>query len=167
MSVVIVPIDESHAESFRACLDTVARERKYLAQFEALPLERIRGFVRESVAAGAAQFVAVEGSLVVGWCDIFPAWAHAVQHCGYVGMGLLPTHRGRGLGRQLLSACLDRARSNGITRVELEVRADNERAIKLYERMGFSQEALKRHGMRFEGEYHDSIQMSLILDDGP
>jgi RimJ/RimL family protein N-acetyltransferase len=80
-------------------------------------------------------------------------------------MGLLPAHRGRGLGRQLLSACLDKAMSNGITRVELEVRADNERAIKLYERMGFSREALKRHGMRFGGEYHDSVQMSLILED--
>lgn len=165
MSVVVVPIAESHAESFRACLDAVAREKKYLAQFEALPLDRIRGFVRESVAAGAAQFVAVEDSRVVGWCDIFPAWADAIRHCGHVGMGLLPAHRGRGLGRQLLSACLDKARSNGITRVELEVRADNERAIKLYERMGFSREALKRHGMRFGGEYHDSVQMSLILED--
>jgi hypothetical protein len=49
----------------------VAREKMYLAQVEALPLERIQGFVRESVAAGAAQFVAIDGPLVVGWCDIF------------------------------------------------------------------------------------------------
>jgi ribosomal protein S18 acetylase RimI-like enzyme len=81
-------------------------------------------------------------------------------------MGLMPNYRGRGIGRQLLSACLTKARFNGITRVELEVRADNERAIKLYERMGFGREALKRHGMRFDGVYHDSIQMSLILDNG-
>jgi ribosomal protein S18 acetylase RimI-like enzyme len=166
MSVAIVPIAESHVEGFRACLDTVAREKIYLAQIEALPLERIQGFVRESVAAGAAQFVAVDGSLVVGWCDIFPAWAHAVQHCGSLGMGVLPSYRCRGIGKELLSACLVKARSNGITRVELEARADNERAIKLYERMGFKREALKRHGLRFDGVYYDCVQMSLIFEHG-
>ena len=81
-------------------------------------------------------------------------------------MGLLPSYRGRGLGRQLLSACLAKARSNGITRVELEVRADNEHAVKLYECTGFTREALKRHRMRFDGAYHDSVQMSLLFEDG-
>jgi ribosomal protein S18 acetylase RimI-like enzyme len=166
MSVAIVAIAESHTEGFRACLDAVAREKKFLAQIEALPLERIQDFVRESVATGAAQFVAVDGSLVVGWCDIFPAWAHAIQHCGSVGMGVLAAYRGQGIGRLLLTACLAKARSNGITRVELEVRADNGRAIKLYERMGFAQEALKRHGMRFDGVYFDAIQMSLVFENG-
>jgi ribosomal protein S18 acetylase RimI-like enzyme len=167
MSVAIVPIAESHAEGFRACLDAVAREKKYLAQVEALPLERIQGFVRESVATDVAQFVAIDGLLVVGWCDIFPAWAHAVQHCGSVGMGLLPAYRGRGLGQQLLAACLAKARSKGITRVELEARSDNERAIRLYERMGFKREALKRFGMRFDGVYYDSVQMSCIFEPRP
>ncbi len=165
MSVAILPIAEAHAEGFHACLDTVAREKKYLAQVEALPLERVQGFVRESVASDAAQFVAVDGSIVVGWCDIFPGWAHAIEHCGSVGMGLLPAYRGRGIGQQLLSACLAKAKSKGITRVELEARADNERAIKLYERLGFKREALKRHGMRFDGVYYDSVQMSLVFEN--
>ena len=165
VNVVILPIAESHAEGFRACLDAVAREKKYLAQIEAPPIERVRSFVRESVASGVAQFVALDDARVVGWCDIFPAWAHAVQHCGTLGMGLLPPYRGHGLGRQLLSSCLAKARSNGITRVELEVRSDNERAIKLYERMGFEREAVKRQGMRFDGVYHDSLQMSFVFEN--
>ncbi|MFZ5593976.1 MAG: GNAT family N-acetyltransferase [Pseudomonadota bacterium] len=166
MSVAIVPIAEAHAESFHACLDAVAREKKFLAQVEALPLERVQGFVRESVASGAAQFVAVDGAIVVGWCDIFPGWAQAISHCGSLGMGLLPDYRGKGIGRSLLSACLAKARANGITRVELEARADNERAIKLYERAGFIREAVKRRGMRFDGVYFDSVQMSLIFESG-
>ena len=165
MSVAIVPITEDHAESFHACLDAVAREKKFLAQVEALPLERVQAFVRESVASGAAQFVAVDGGLVAGWCDIFPGWAQAISHCGSLGMGLLPDYRGKGIGHRLLLACLAKARANGITRVELEVRADNERAIKLYERMGFIREAVKPRGMRFDGVYFDSVQMSLIFDD--
>jgi len=152
----------SHAQGFHACLDAVAREKKYLAQVAALPLEQIRGFVRQSVATQAAQFVALDGELVVGWCDILPEWAHAVQHCGSVGMGLLPAYRGQGLGERLLRACLAKAKANGITRVELHVRADNDRAIRLYERLGFAREALRVRGMRFDGRYHDSIQMRLL-----
>ena len=36
MPVVIAPIAERHAASYRECLDTVAREKRYLAQIEAL-----------------------------------------------------------------------------------------------------------------------------------
>jgi RimJ/RimL family protein N-acetyltransferase len=165
MSVTVVPIAETHVESFHACLDSVAREEKYLAQVAALPLPQVQAFVREGIASGAAQFVAVDGSTVVGWCDIFPGWAHAVQHCGSLGMGLLPAYRGRGIGRELLSSCLRKALTNGVTRVELEARADNLQALKLYEHMGFVQEAVKRNGMRFHGKYYDSVQMSLLLEN--
>jgi ribosomal protein S18 acetylase RimI-like enzyme len=163
-TVAIVPVAEHHAEGFHACLDVVARERRYLAQVEAPPLERIEAFVRESVANDAAQFMAVDGDRVVGWADILPAWAHAVAHVGSLGMGVLPAYRGRGIGRRLLGACIAKARAQGITRIELEVRADNERAIALYRALGFEQEAVKRHAMRFDGEYHDALLMSLLKD---
>jgi ribosomal protein S18 acetylase RimI-like enzyme len=162
MNTNIVPIAESHAASFRECLDTVAREKRYLAQIEAPPLERIQGFVRESVANDSAQFVAVAEGRVVGWVDIFPAWPQAISHCGSLGMGVLPEYRGQGIGRRLLEICLAKAWENGIIRVELEVRADNAGAIKMYEEFGFAREATKRDAMRFDGVYYDSIQMSLI-----
>lgn len=160
--VQIVPVAEEHARSYRACLDSVAREKRYLAQFEALPLERIERFVRENVAKDAIQFMAVDGGRVVGWADIFPSWAHAVAHCGSLGMGVLEEYRGQGIGRRLLEACISKAWSKGITRIELEVRADNERAIGLYESLGFTREALKRQAMRFDGVYFDALLMSLL-----
>lgn len=85
----IIAAEERYAASYRACLDAVARERRYLAQIEALPLERIQAFVQSSIENDAVQFFAVEGEKVVGWADIFPAWAHAVSHCGSLGMGVL------------------------------------------------------------------------------
>jgi RimJ/RimL family protein N-acetyltransferase len=165
MAIEIVPIAVEHAAGLHACLDAVARERRYLAQIQALPLERVEGFVRESVASDAAQFVALdEAGVVVGWADVFPAWADAVRHCGTLGMGVHASHRGRGIGERLLRASLAKAATLGITRVTLEARADNLRAIRLYERVGFAHEALKRHALRFDGVYYDAVQMSLLLD---
>jgi putative acetyltransferase len=164
-NAIIVPIALAHADSFRACLDTVAREKRYLAQTEALPLERIQGFVRDSVAHDAVQFVALDGDTVVGWADIFPSWAAAVAHVGQLGMGVLPAWRGRGLGRRLLEACIAKAWAQGLTRIELEVRADNHKAIALYQKLGFVHEALKHRAMRFDGVYHDAVQMSLLMPE--
>ena len=65
---------------------------------------------------------------------------------------------------ELLRACLDKAPRKGITRVTLEVRADNERAIRLYQRVGFAREALMRHAMRFDGVYYDAEKMSLLIE---
>jgi len=164
MSIQIVPIAEAHIESFRACLDFVAREKKYIAQIEAMPLEQVSAFAKESIANDMAQFVAIEIAAVVGWCDIRPSWAHAVQHCGTLGMGVLSSYRSRGIGAQLLTACLAKARSKSISRIELEVRADNAAAIRLYQKFGFVHEARKRNAMKFDGRYYDSVQMSLIYD---
>jgi RimJ/RimL family protein N-acetyltransferase len=58
---------------------------------------------------------------------------------------------------------IDIARSCSSMRRELEARADNERAIRLYERVGFAHEATKRNAMRFDGVYYDAVQMSLLL----
>lgn len=162
--VVLAPIALAHAASFHACLDAVAREGRYLAQWQAPPLDQVQQFVRDSVQADAAQFVALDGDKVVGWCDIFPAWAQAQRHCGRLGMGLLPAFRGQGLGRQLLGVCLAKAWAQGITRVELEARADNAVAIALYRRMGFVHECLKRQALKFGEQTFDAVQMSLLLD---
>jgi putative acetyltransferase len=163
MAITITPIVQVHATGFHACLDAVARERRYLAQVEAPPLERVLGFVSDSVRNQSAQLVVLDGDQVVGWCDIFPAWPAAQQHCGRLGMGLLSAYRGRGIGHRLLQSCIAMAASQGITRIELDVRADNLRAIKLYERVGFALEARKRQALCFDGVYFDALQMSLLL----
>lgn len=160
--IPVVPIAQSHAASFRECLDTVAREKRYLAQIEAPALDRVEEFVRQSIADDSAQFVALIGERVIGWADVFPAWAHALAHRGSLGMGVLPEYRGQGIGKRLLQACIAKAWTKGITRIDLESRADNANAIRLYEALGFTREAVKRNAMRFDGVYYDAVEMTLL-----
>jgi GNAT superfamily N-acetyltransferase len=56
---------------------------------------------------------------------------------GWVGgFGVVPRLRGRGLGRRLMSALVERARAAGLRRLSLEVLAGNTAARRLYERAG-------------------------------
>src|ERR1017187_1062663 len=75
-------------------------------------------------------------------------------------------YRGRGLGRQALSAVLQHAfRELGLTRVYFEVLADNAPAIKLYESAGFKTEGhLRRHVFK-EGGFKDVLVMGMLAED--
>jgi [ribosomal protein S18]-alanine N-acetyltransferase len=53
-------------------------------------------------------------------------------------LGILPAHQRQGLGRWLLLHLLEDAWERGMSRATLEVRISNQRAIGLYESLGFS-----------------------------
>jgi len=158
----IVPLSEAHIDGFRAAVDSVARELKYLSFLEAPPLPEVRKFVLQNIAAGVPQFVAIEDQRVVGWCDVLPKPRPALRHSGVLGMGVVDAYRGRGIGRKLLDATLRAAKQMGLTRIELTVRTDNARAKRLYESFGFAVEGLCRRHIYIEGTYHDSHLMALV-----
>ncbi len=141
------------------CLDTVARERKWLAFLEAPPLEGVRAFISLNAPF---QFVAERQGKIVGWCDITPNQREGFRHAGALGMGLLAAFRGRGLGLKLLRKTLDSALEAGLTRIELEVLASNGKAISLYERVGFVHEGPKRAARLENGQLEDIICMALL-----
>ena len=53
-------------------------------------------------------------------------------------LAVIPSHRGRGVGRALLAAAEDRARARGCCKLTLEVQEDNLPARSLYGRFGFA-----------------------------
>ena len=84
--------------------------------------------------------VAVTGDEVVGYAGL----------CDYPDEAFVQTiavakkAQRSGLGARLLQALLDEAERRGQRRVLLEVRADNDPAIALYERFGFRRSAVRR-----------------------
>ena len=163
MNFQIVPIAEEHIAGFHAAVDSVAREKLYLAMLQAPPLEEAAEFVRNNIRKGNPQFVALAGDKLVGWCDVFPEKRETMAHGGVLGMGIVEGFRGRGIGSALIRATLERAKAVGFTRVELTVREDNLRAKALYEKAGFAVEGVKRKAALFDGKYFDLILMSLVF----
>lgn len=162
MAARIAPITLDDVEGFHAALDGVARARRFLASFEAPPLDAARAFVEANLHEGNPQFVAHEGDRIVGWCDIKRSVRPVHTHCGVLGMGVVADRRGAGIGRALLRATLAAARAAGLRRVELDVRARNGSAIALYERMGFRHEGRKVAAYYVDGVFDDLLIMGLV-----
>ncbi len=78
-------------------------------------------------------------------------------------MGVEDHATGQGIGTALLEAILDAADNwLDIRRVELTVFADNDRAIRLYERFGFEREGLRRAFAYRDGSYADAVAMARL-----
>lgn len=165
MEFRIAPIADRHIESFRLAVDAVARERRYLAMVEAAPLEDVQRFVQTNLRAGRPHFVALDGERVIGWCDISSLNRPVYAHSGVLGMGVLDGYREQGVGEALIRAALDAAKAMGLKRVELTVRDHNVRAQKLYEKMGFVVEGVKRKGVLLDGNHEDLICMAILFDE--
>ena len=165
MSIDIIPICDDLIDGFHAALDLVCRERIYLAFLEAPPIASTREFVRNNIAKGYPQFVVLEEGQVAGWCDVTPMQRPTMQHCGVLGMALLPAWRGRGLGERLIGQTLEAARAFGFSRVELTVRHDNVRALALYRKVGFEVEGRKRRAVLVDGVFYDLVVMALLFDE--
>jgi ribosomal protein S18 acetylase RimI-like enzyme len=165
LSITIVPIREEHIEGFHVALDVVSRERRYLTFLEAPPLEQVRGFVSRGAKGEFIQLVALEGERLVGWCDIIIYERATMRHGGSLGIGILPEWRGRGIGAQLIAGALAAARKRRLVRVQLHVRADNERAVRLYQKLGFRHEGRLRRELCIDGAYFDALVMAILLDE--
>jgi RimJ/RimL family protein N-acetyltransferase len=151
-------------DGFYECFAAICRERRYLALVDPPPKDAARTFIVDARQRGAVQYVAIAEGRVVGWCDIIPNAWEGFRHAGRLGMGVAPEFRGKGIGRRLMDATINDARTAGLMRIELEVFSSNTNAITLYERYGFAHEGLHRRGRIIDGRVEDVLIMGLLLD---
>lgn len=85
------------------------------------------------------------------------------RHSLFLVLGVVQTHWHQGLGRELLEAIENWALAHGVHRLELTVRIDNERALQLYENMGFIREGTKQHSLKIAGQFVDEHYMSELI----
>ncbi|HXB98477.1 MAG TPA: ribosomal protein S18-alanine N-acetyltransferase [bacterium] len=76
----------------------------------------------------------------------------AVDEAHFTNIAVHPDWRGRGLGRRLLLALLEKARGLGCVRATLEVRPSNAAALGLYQSEGFSVAAMRPRYYTDDGE---------------
>ena len=105
----------------------------------------------------------VEGELVC-LCDVRAEQKPRLAHNGNLGIVVRKDFWHLTVGSILMREMVDFARANEVlTRLELTVRADNARAIALYERFGFTEYGRAHRYLRVDGNDFDMIQMELLL----
>jgi len=73
----------------------------------------------------------------IEWCGTIQGVVDETGAGSIQNIGIVPGHRGLGLGTALIERALAGFRDWGVARATLEVTADNAGAVRLYQRLGF------------------------------
>jgi len=131
--VEIVDFQPDHASAFKALNE--AWISRYFA-IEPKDREVLGDPAGKVLAPGGHIFMAVEDGAAIGCVALM-----AMPGGGFevAKMAVIEAHKGRGVGRELMAACIERARQVGAPRLYLETNSRLAPALGLYRRFGFQQ----------------------------
>lgn len=108
----------------------------------------------------AAEIYTETGNKVIGMGGLHVASKHRMRHCADISLIVHTNYQNLGIGKAILSQLLELAdKWLLLKRVELEVAAENDRAVHLYESLGFEREGVKKYATITDGRYTDIIVM--------
>ena len=166
MDYIIRPMELGDAAGFNAL-------RRMPGVFEntlGLPSERVQHSIDGFQRFGPDDHIFVtvlEDGTVIGSAGLQVCANPRMRHVGTLGMLVHTDFQNQGIGTALMKTVLELADNwLMLVRVELEVFADNERAIHLYEKFGFEKEGLLRMSVVRDGQYRDNYKMARIRVPG-
>ncbi|UOW68727.1 GNAT family N-acetyltransferase [Paraclostridium bifermentans] len=102
---------------------------------------------------------------IVGIASITSVQKERMKHNGTLGISIRKKYWDIGLGSEIMTYLIDWAKSNKITKkINLLVREDSIRGVKLYEKFGFEKEGLLKKDICVNGVYYNTIAMGLYID---
>jgi len=101
----------------------------------------------------------------IGMFKLIPL-QHRNHHIAYLGgLAIHPAFSGKGEGKQMMQEIISFSGDKGFLRIELSVSTSNEKAIHLYEKVGFQKEGVLKKFTHLisENRFIDEVLMSFIF----
>jgi ribosomal protein S18 acetylase RimI-like enzyme len=162
-------LSPSFAPEYFAYLKTLTLESDWigLLHHEVDPVEKLEEKLQslEESPGGLSIGAFDQQSNLVGDLFYFTAKRQKTMHVAMLGIAMLESIRGQGLGRQMMEHAIEHARNNPqVEKLELGVFESNRAAIELYKSLGFTQEGvLVNRFKQPDGSYHNELRMGLWL----
>lgn len=86
-----------------------------------------------------------------------------LAHIGDIAISVSKKYWGLSIGKQMMLTAIEWAEKNNISKIQLQVRSDNNRAIQLYNNLGFIIEGKITRALKINNEYFDDYIMGLEL----
>jgi RimJ/RimL family protein N-acetyltransferase len=157
---------EDMAEEFLKLLIQLDNETKFM-MFEpgerTITVEQLKTMLSNSNNSNGVFVGVYENDELVGFISANRGIRNRIKHTAYIVIGILQNYTGKGYGRKLIEEVEKWALKWEVNRLELLVMTHNERAINLYEKMGFYKEGIKKKSMLVDGKYIDEYYMAKLI----
>ena len=130
-----------------------------------MTLEQERALLAEYAASDNSVYLIAEAEgRIVGSLSCTGGKRRATRHNADFGMSVAREWRNRGVGTALLGRLVEWAEGTTvIRRLELEVYAHNEPALRLYRKFGFAEEGRRQRAYFQHGRFIDSTLMARLF----
>lgn len=113
----------------------------------------------------AIYLIAETGGKIVGSLNFSGGKRLRIAHTGEFGVSVLKEYWGNRIGTELIKYLINWCKQTGIIRkVNLRVRTDNVSAIRIYKKLGFTEEGVITREFLINGKFYDSMSMGLYID---
>jgi len=113
-------------------------------------------WIKDTLAERLVTLVACEDGQIAGYATFQRAATRWLRHVAELRVVVAQSARGAGIGRLLLELAFEMALEMGVTKVIARMTPEQTGALKLFERLGFSEEAVLRdHALDANGLSHD------------
>lgn len=168
MSYVITKAAPEDAEELLRLLRTIGAESDNLTfGAEGLPVttEQEREFLAAKLESSHSLMLVVKkDGEIVGNASFDSSPHPRLAHRGRLAISVLRSEWGNGVGTMLMEEIISFARNTAKVQIlSLEVRSDNARAIRLYEKFGFQKTGIFPGMLKINGELIDCDLMTLQL----
>lgn len=148
-------------------IEQVSGESEFLSfgpgEFETT-VEREREFIESTQNKDNALIILVEfNSEIIGMLNFSGGTRTRTSHRGEFGISVAKKYWELGIATAMLEHLIKWAREHKIAKIDLMVREDNERAIKLYEKFGFKHEGRISRYFKLDRKFYGVIYMGLEL----
>ena len=118
----------------------------------------------EFISQTSVTLVAKRNGKIIGNARFTCGLKDRTKHRGDIGISVLKSEWGNGLGSRLMEALIDFAKNTAhVEVITLEVNQTNKRAIALYEKFGFKKTGVFEAFTKINGKYIDFDMMVLYL----
>jgi len=170
--ITIREIHEYDAESFLALCRQLDQETQFMLlepDERVTTLEEQRERIKSILSKDNQTILVAEDQRgkLAGYVAAIGGRYNRNRHTVYLVIGILLGFAGQGLGTRLFTQVEEWARARSIHRLELTVMVHNERAVRLYQKMGFEIEGRKKQNLLVNGTYIDEFEMAKLLQNNP
>jgi ribosomal protein S18 acetylase RimI-like enzyme len=159
----VVPLGPEHLDALQRFFAALPDEDVAFMKEDVRDASLVGEFVEPS--GRVRRWVVEHGGEVLAYAALLPlvGWS---DHVGELRLAVAPAQRRQGLGRTLAQAALLAALEAGLTKVVVEVVAEQEAAAEMFRRLGFEGEALLRDQVRDRsGELRDVLLLAHFAED--
>ena len=123
-------------------------------------IDREHVLLRHNDVQTRVVFLATVADQVAGWVHLDAPEVAKLDHTAEMTVGVVPEHRGHGVGSRLLERGVRWADEHGYQKVYNSVPATNDSAIDWLEARGWEGEAVRENHYRIDGELVDEVMMA-------